>query len=67
MNYEDTLIDIETWYPKLKEGGIFSMHDSDNEMVKIAVEKFRNKNNITNHISWYGNTVLWMKINDSGE
>lgn len=67
MNYEDTLKDIETWYPKLKEGGIFSMHDSDNEMVKIAVEKFRNENNITNHISWYGNTVLWMKINDSGE
>ena len=24
---------------RLKEGGIFSMHDSDNEMVKIAVEK----------------------------
>ena len=65
MNYEDTIKDIETWYPKLKEGGIFSMHDADNEMVRIAVERFRRDNDITNHISWYGNTVLWMKINGS--
>lgn len=62
-DYEDTVKDIENWYAKLKDGGIFAMHDSDNEMVKIAVEDFRKKNNITGHISDYNNTILWMKTN----
>ena len=60
-DYEDTITDIKEWYPKLKVGGIFAMHDTNNEMVKSAIKSFRKENNITNHISDFDNTTLWIK------
>lgn len=42
-NYENVIKDIDAWYPKVKEKGIISGHDFDQEGVEKAVkEKFKN-------------------------
>lgn len=59
--FDDIENDLEKWYPKLKIGGVFAIHDTQNEMVLHAIEKFREKYKITNHKSDYRNTFLWIK------
>jgi predicted O-methyltransferase YrrM len=45
--YESVVKDINSWYPKLKKGGILSGHDYPSwNGVKKAVDEFINKNNM---------------------
>lgn len=48
-NYEYVKQDIETWWPKIKKGGILSGHDytSPNSGVPKAVDEFVSVNNLT--------------------
>jgi hypothetical protein len=58
-SYKATLTDIEIYYPKLKQGGLFGGHDyvekSDTSQVKKAVDEFFPNRNI--HVmacsSWF--------------
>ena len=53
--------DLDVWYPKVKDGGIFAGHDWDCIDVQIAVNRFRENNNIKKLMSTYDNTWVWVK------
>ena len=53
--------DLDVWYPKVKDGGIFAGHDWDCIDVQIAVNRFRENNNIKKLMSTYDNTWVWLK------
>lgn len=44
--YDDVKTDIETWFPKLKEGGFFGGHDYMLDSVSKAVDEFAMKKNL---------------------
>ena len=43
LDYESTMRDLETWYPKVKTNGLFTGHDWHSPTVQKAVTEFRNK------------------------
>lgn len=53
-DYESVKKDINSWYPKLKKGGIISGHDYNQPTcgVKKAVDEFINGNIIENNGCW---------------
>jgi len=60
-NHNDVESDLNIWYPKLKNGGLFSGHDWDVEILQERVHNFRKNNNITNSISSFDNVWVWKK------
>ena len=56
--YEQDIVD---WYAKVRPGGIVSGHDWDGSAVQIGVNRFREQNNITNTMSTFDNTWVWIK------
>ena len=58
---EEVVKDIEAWYPKLKNGGLFSGHDWISKDVQQIVNNFRNENKITNSLSVFDNVWTWIK------
>lgn len=54
-NYEFVKEDIETWYPKLKSGGILSGHDYPTPSVAKAVNEFMS----INHLKLEATTPDW--------
>lgn len=42
--YENTKRDVESWYPKMKKGGIMAGHDFNQGVEKAVMEFFPNKN-----------------------
>ena len=58
-DYEDVKLDIDTWYPKIINGGIPSGHDytNDHPGTKLAIDEFINKKqlklSIFSDTSWY--------------
>lgn len=46
LTYEQTKRDLEQWYPKVRDGGLFSGHDWHGAEVQKAVNEFREENNI---------------------
>ncbi len=61
MTYEQCVVDIESWYSKVRKEGLFAGHDWNSSVVKKAVYEFRAKNNITAHMSVFDNTWCWLK------
>ena len=62
MNYEQAKNDIETWYCKLKKGGLYVGHDAENQLVvQRAVREFLVNNNIKSGLSVYDNTWVFKK------
>ena len=53
--------DIKVWYPKVKDGGIFAGHDWNMPLVRLAVTKFRENENIKSRMSTYDDTWIWYK------
>lgn len=45
--YEDIKNDIQSWYPKVRSGGVLAGHDYGWGGVKKAVDEFVEKNNLT--------------------
>jgi hypothetical protein len=54
-DYDNVLIDLQHWYPKLKDGGIIAGDDLPWEGVKLAVDEFFEKDYITS------DNVVWVK------
>lgn len=54
-DYENVKMDIETWYPKIKSGGILGGHDYMWDGVRKAVNEFCDihKLHIYSYTSWY--------------
>ena len=61
MTYEQACQDIETWYPKVKPGGIFAGHDYRCPVIEQVITNFRKKNSIDNRMSIFDNTFIWYK------
>jgi len=61
LDYGQALDDLNTWYSKVKVGGLFSGHDWNSPQVQEAVYKFRQDNDITEHMSCYGDTWIWKR------
>ena len=61
LSYEQALNDLNTWYNKVKVGGLFAGHDWSSMMVQDAVHTFRQENNIKEHMSCFGDTWIWKK------
>jgi hypothetical protein len=59
INEKHALEELNRWYPKVKTGGIFSGHDYNS--IKHVVDQFRKENNITNNMSVFDQTFVWIK------
>jgi len=53
--------DLEVWYSKVKTGGIFAGHDYDCPDIQDAISLFRHNYSVTNRLSVYDNTWVWIK------
>ena len=58
-SFEQAKDDIKVWYPKVKDGGIFAGHDWNMPLVRLAVTKFRENENIKSRMSTYDDTWIW--------
>ena len=61
MSREQCDSDLETWYPILKKGGLFSGHDWTCNDVEDSVNSYREKNKITNNLSVFDDCWAWIK------
>ena len=61
IDQQSTINDLNTWYTKVKPGGLFSGHDWDSPTVVDCVTQFRKDNNIQTNLSCYGDTWIWKK------
>lgn len=52
-SYEQVMADLNSWFPKLKKGGIFAGHDYDSPGVANAVRDFFGKDLTRNGNSFY--------------
>jgi hypothetical protein len=53
--------DIESWYPKIKVGGLISGHDWVSNDLQNIVNQFRANQNIKNTLSHFDNVWVWKK------
>ena len=53
--------DIETWYPIVKKGGLFSGHDWGSIQVQRPLLKFRKENGIQSRMSTFDDCWSWIK------
>ena len=61
LTIEQIANDINVWYPKVKKGGLFIGHDWNFEPLQEIIHRFRRQHNITNKLSCFDNTYLWIK------
>lgn len=53
--------DLETWYPKVKKGGLFTGHDAYSPEVSSGLTIFRDKHNIKSTMTVYADCFAWIK------
>jgi len=61
LSPEQLKSELPLWYPKIRKGGIISIHDTKEKEVLDVVMEFVKENNITSHIGYFNNTSLWVK------
>lgn len=61
LSVEQLKCELPLWYPKIKKGGIISIHDTEEKEVRDVVMEFVKENNITSHIGYFFNTSIWVK------
>jgi hypothetical protein len=61
MTYEQAVIDLKEWYPKIKPGGLFAGHDWISPIIQTAVTEFRKNNDINSTMSCFDNVWCWIK------
>lgn len=61
LNYEQQLVDLESWYKKLKAQGIFAGTDWNWNPVKKVVFDFKSKINLKEQFSVFDNVWIWIK------
>lgn len=61
-SFESAYNDIVTWYPKVKNGGLFSGDDFSIDGVNDALFKFKRENNMTHEIHISENIWYWYKV-----
>ena len=61
MTIDQAREDVNTWYSKVKTGGLFAGHDANSLEVQTAVLELRSKLSIKNKVSVFDNTWVWIK------
>jgi len=61
LSAEQLKSELPLWYPKIRKGGIISIHDTEEKEVLDVVMEFVKENNITSHIGYFNNTSIWVK------
>ena len=61
LTVEQAENDINVWYPKVKNGGIFSGHDWRLPELQKTIIEFRKNKNINSKLSFFDNTWVWIK------
>tara|TARA_B100001094_G_scaffold233656_1_gene228567 strand:+ start:444 stop:1019 length:576 start_codon:yes stop_codon:yes gene_type:complete len=61
MTYDQAINDIRSWYPIIKNGGLFAGHDWRSDIVKTAVYKVRDEIEPDAVVFHYANCWGWMK------
>ena len=61
MTKEQCYLDLKTWYPIIKDGGLFAGHDWTSEYVQNSVNSFRENNKIASNLSIFDNCWAWIK------
>lgn len=61
MTPEQASNDLETWYPKVKTGGLFAGHDWNCKEIQMEVVKFFGRIKTPTDFSRYDNTWAWIK------
>jgi len=61
MNKNECKLDLESWYKKVKIGGIFAGHDFELNIIQESVIDFRINNNITTTLSFFDKVWCWKK------
>ena len=59
--YEQAKDDIESWYPIVKTGGLFSGHNWNCSAIQRALEEFRTEKSIDVMVSSFDNCWAWIK------
>ena len=49
--YKDVILDLNSWYPKLKIGGMLCGHDANREEVYMALDEFSKKQELELNLS----------------
>ena len=53
--------ELDVWYPKVKQGGLFMGHDYDITIIQMIVHEHRHKNNVTTPLATYDKCWAWHK------
>jgi len=53
--------ELDVWYPKVKQGGLFMGHDYDTTIIQMIVHEHRHKNNVTTPLATYDKCWAWHK------
>lgn len=53
--------ELDVWYPKVKQGGLFMGHDYDMPIIQMIVHTHREKNNVTTPLATYDKCWAWHK------
>jgi len=53
--------DLDAWYPKVKQGGLFMGHDYDATIIQQVVHDHREKNKVTAPLATYDRCWAWRK------
>lgn len=61
MTYEQAVDDIKSWYPIVKNGGLFAGHDWDAPIIQRALNEFRLEVEPNSEIMGYNNCWSWIK------
>lgn len=61
LNQEQLYRDLNSWYSKCKTGGLICVDDWDCLYVQNAVNLFRYDNSIKSNISFFNDSIIWVK------
>jgi hypothetical protein len=61
LSYEQAMKELAAWYPKLRQGGIYSGHDYNDPKITRAVNDFREQEHIVSRMSICDDCWMWYK------
>lgn len=53
--------ELKAWYPKIKNGGVVCVHDTDQKEIQETVENFISNKKISSNLGHFDNSTFWIK------
>ena len=61
MTYEQAVNDIRSWYPIVKNGGLFAGHDWNSSIIQRAINEVKSELEPHSRVMGYNNCWSWIK------